>query len=1081
MTNQQRIVRVINDAKSNVPSAARRLRGGRLTGRDYKKIIFEAAGSSVAHRNNIIHAVVAGRTRLADRAKLIRIAVTTATPKTQKALVYAFREARAEKHLVAALSVLAPEKTAPVVQMYFKTGGTIQPFLEWLAQAGDLLGIQGGGRRTPLKLTTFQKELAMLVRMEGKRLPNSVRSVFDALGLSGRGLGSIFGEITGGLKKWKAAVNSAIAAGKSVGEIVQGAIEASAEGVAHAIPNVIKALVAAGQATKQILQEMWERAQGSFQECILTLLIAGRKIEELLQEGLGLVEEAYKELVENLKVRIGFEAILERAWKVAENVFSGVVGVLRQGVGGVKRIVAWGARKGLEILEGVVQALIKTGSDVFALAALCVKEGWETLRRGVEVIVRITGDIGTVLRALATKGARLGSVLKALRQIGTPFSKLFESAFALGEKFGSKIIRKVVSLGSKVGEILGEAVSAGEDVFTGTLRLLVKSAKRTVGGVIAWSLQQAKNIRDLAFDALVALGHWRKVLDAIVKVGAYAFDTIVDVLETAAKAVGQGVKIAFNYAVKRLETAGATIKDIFRGTWEHARDFFRDCIRALLAAGRKINELLDEGLGLVEEAFKGLVENILKLRKKVGTLVKNLIAWSMEKLDYVMDLILEVIVISLEYFWVLLKVVLKLRPKVLERIASWLVNKALGDNNWFSNKILIPAFNLGKFTLLIIFARAVLFTAMASLLAVALIAAIVFAAIKILWARMDSQHWPEDFEKFKESVRNNLIELPKPDGRAAYVVISDAHKESQGDVVAGLGHFYQNRDLFLRVMNKYFTDPNLDWTVILLGDDEDFWLTRDGPEGNPFFKIPSIISANKTVYDLLSQFHKCGRLIKISGNHDDIWAKSWALGKLEPILPGIKVYDYAVIPEFKGRNVLLMHGHQADPFNCNANRELGKFLTDMAAEPDELLVKVGDFIEKHFGNAGKLADWIIDFMHLGATKFEWEKEKAWLDQKLNYNENEVVNKTAYFNSHVIIGHTHHPRMRKRKEDGPLYMNTATSGCWEDCVWTLELKTVVNKDGNSVQSAFLRQWAAGEEGAAVDYRDPIEDSSALPLS
>ena len=76
------------------------------------------------------------------------------------------------------------------------------------------------------------------------------------------------------------------------------------------------------------------------------------------------------------------------------------------------------------------------------------------------------------------------------------------------------------------------------------------------------------------------------------------------------------------------------------------------------------------------------------------------------------------------------------------------------------------------------------------------------------------------------------------------------------------------------------------------------------------------------VYDLLREFHDPEpartRYIKIWGNHDLDWQDDAA--PLRTVFPGIEVYEAALMRAGEGEDILLIHGHQADPV-CSGWRE----------------------------------------------------------------------------------------------------------------------------------------------------------------
>lgn len=138
-----------------------------------------------------------------------------------------------------------------------------------------------------------------------------------------------------------------------------------------------------------------------------------------------------------------------------------------------------------------------------------------------------------------------------------------------------------------------------------------------------------------------------------------------------------------------------------------------------------------------------------------------------------------------------------------------------------------------------------------------------------------------------------------------YVVFSDCHRGS-GSVN---DNFLKNRHLYMAALQHYLRDG---YYYLELGDGEELWENRH---------IQSIIDSHEEVYQLHLQFQKRNRFTKIYGNHDM---------ELRDELPESIHLDN----EENGRDIYMIHGHQADFWNCVCWK-LSRFLVRHVWKPLE--------------------------------------------------------------------------------------------------------------------------------------------------
>ena len=176
--------------------------------------------------------------------------------------------------------------------------------------------------------------------------------------------------------------------------------------------------------------------------------------------------------------------------------------------------------------------------------------------------------------------------------------------------------------------------------------------------------------------------------------------------------------------------------------------------------------------------------------------------------------------------------------------------------------------------------------------------------------------------------------------RAAEAIrLSDATKlVIMSDIHRGGGNwaddFAKNQLVYHAALKSYYRQR---YTYIELGDGDELW------KSNNFREIAEI---HKDIFILLQKYFREDRLYFLYGNHD--LAKKYKPGLLDayydesenalvPLFPGIRVYESLLLTYGKaGREMLLLHGHQADFLNSTLWR-LARFLVRHVWKPLELI------------------------------------------------------------------------------------------------------------------------------------------------
>ena len=152
--------------------------------------------------------------------------------------------------------------------------------------------------------------------------------------------------------------------------------------------------------------------------------------------------------------------------------------------------------------------------------------------------------------------------------------------------------------------------------------------------------------------------------------------------------------------------------------------------------------------------------------------------------------------------------------------------------------------------------------------------------------------------KALDTTTENAFEISGQISDTKFIILSDHHRGRRD----GADDFLNNEATYQKALNYYLEQG---YTLLLLGDVEEFW-------ENPF---EIVIKNYKDVLEMEKQFYDQNRLLRIWGNHDDIWqVKSYINKYLGGILPGLDVYEAVKLNLFDGEKalgkILFVHGHQ---------------------------------------------------------------------------------------------------------------------------------------------------------------------------
>lgn len=204
-------------------------------------------------------------------------------------------------------------------------------------------------------------------------------------------------------------------------------------------------------------------------------------------------------------------------------------------------------------------------------------------------------------------------------------------------------------------------------------------------------------------------------------------------------------------------------------------------------------------------------------------------------------------------------------------------------------------------------------------------------------------------------------EIPFDDS-SRIVLMSDCHR---GDG-SWADDFSKNQNLYFAALTQYY-DEN--FTYIELGDGEELWENSNN-------KLYDIMHMHSDAYWLMSRFYREGRFYSIFGNHDIVKKNNRYTRnnfytyfdeqeeKNVPLFENIKFGEGLVLRhKASGDKIFLVHGHQADFFNCEIWK-ITRFLVKYFWKPLELFgvndpTRTAKNYKKQEKTGRKLTKWAI--------------------------------------------------------------------------------------------------------------------------
>lgn len=222
----------------------------------------------------------------------------------------------------------------------------------------------------------------------------------------------------------------------------------------------------------------------------------------------------------------------------------------------------------------------------------------------------------------------------------------------------------------------------------------------------------------------------------------------------------------------------------------------------------------------------------------------------------------------------------------------------------------------------------------------------------------------------------HALHLPLHFG-SRYIVISDCHR---GEGTTN-DNFLKNQHLYFAALEHYYKRG---FYYLELGDGEELWENR---------RMDRIRACHEDVYELFSCFERNCRILRLYGNHNM---------ELRDRLPEAVILDNRE----GGRDICMIHGHQADFFNSVCWR-LSRFLVRYFWKP------------------------------LERSGFNDPTSAARNYRKAERYEKCLEEWTRQHDVYLAAGHSHRPRI---PEDGGRYLN-AGSCVHPRCITAIEIENM----------------------------------------
>lgn len=454
----------------------------------------------------------------------------------RRVVAQSFREQNRELVMVQRISELSPEHAKSFVADVIASGGTIQPFVQWLELAGRTLrertrtGPAKRSRGRAKSAATTRRARGMLgdvldaFSQAGDKLVGMVKTVADAMVDGPKLLGEAIKDVaTKAVAEITDFVEALLQAGRSLPSILG---EAAKQG-SVTLKKFVQASLEAGRPLSEVIEWTLKQAATTAKSVLQALIELGRRLSEIIGEAAKRSAVAVKN-VARLLSEIGqtagavLGAAATQSVAMLQNVLQGIIEANRS----LRDILAASANMTSDLARKTVQALLGLGRKVSEILAAIAEEAPSVAREVVAALLAAGRKAVEVLQFAGTQPREFcRNLVAGLMRAGSTAEQLLIDGWRGARSGFVALMRALLDLGEKVGAILAAVAAHVADAARTTVEGLLKIGMRLADLLAGIMSEVAEASRRGFVEALLAVG--KAPLD-VLKAGAEAgFSTLM--------------------------------------------------------------------------------------------------------------------------------------------------------------------------------------------------------------------------------------------------------------------------------------------------------------------------------------------------------------------------------------------------------------------------------------------------------------------------------------------------------------------------------------------------------------------------
>ncbi len=454
----------------------------------------------------------------------------------RRVVAQSFREQNRELVLVQRISELPADHAKAFVADVFASGGTIQPFVQWLELAGKTIrertrtGPAKRSRGRAKSATTTKRARGMLGDVldafsdAGDKLVGMVKTVADAVVDGSKLLSEAIKDVA---NKAVAEITDFLAALLHAGRSLASILGEAAKQGAVTLKKFVQAALEAGRPLSDIVEWTLKQSDATAKSVLQALIELGRRLSEIIGEAArrsGVAARTVARLLSEIGQTAG--AVLGGAATqtvaMLQNVLQGTIGANRS----LRDILAAAANMTTDLARKTVQGLLNIGRKVSEILAAIAEEAPSVSREIVAALLAAGRKAAEILQFAGTQAREFcRNLVAGLMRAGSTAEQLLIEGWR-GAKTGFvALMRALLDLGEKVGSVLAVVAAIGAEAARTAVEGLIKIGIRLADVLAGVMSDVAEASRRGFVEALLALG--KAPLD-LLKAGAEAgFSTLM--------------------------------------------------------------------------------------------------------------------------------------------------------------------------------------------------------------------------------------------------------------------------------------------------------------------------------------------------------------------------------------------------------------------------------------------------------------------------------------------------------------------------------------------------------------------------